>query len=97
MTHLLFVNDILLFYRASQNHIQVLRALLLCFEFVSDLKVSLSKSKLVPAGNVPSILSLANNMWCKVSTLPMTYLSPSLGVSFKSRSNMGRGIGKNGA
>ncbi|XP_041009392.1 uncharacterized protein LOC121253445 [Juglans microcarpa x Juglans regia] len=86
MTHLLFADDSLVFYGASHNHIHALRALLLCFEVTSRLKVNLAKSELVTIGNVPSVLSFANIFGCKFSTLPMNYLGLHLGASFKLQS-----------
>lgn len=53
--YLLFVDDTLFFCEVEQNHIQTLRALLLCFEVALGLKVNLDKSKLVYVGNVHNI------------------------------------------
>ncbi|KAF5476218.1 hypothetical protein F2P56_007951, partial [Juglans regia] len=41
ISHLLFADDTLVFYEADNSQIQTLRALLLCFEAVSGLKVKL--------------------------------------------------------
>ncbi|XP_041004079.1 uncharacterized protein LOC121249433 [Juglans microcarpa x Juglans regia] len=56
------------------GQIQSLRALLLCFEVLSGLKVNLGKFEIVVEGAVPNI----NN-------LPMNYLGLPLGANFKAR------------
>lgn len=47
INHLLFANDTLIFCGANQDNIQSLRALLLCFQVISGLKVNPTKFKLV--------------------------------------------------
>ncbi|KAF5472696.1 hypothetical protein F2P56_009390 [Juglans regia] len=79
ISHLLFANNTLIFYGGNLGHIQSLRALL-CFEVVSDLRVNLSKSELVPVEVVPDEVNL---LGCKVSSLPNKYLGSPLGNSFK--------------
>ena len=54
------------------------------FEAVSGLKINLSKSEMVPVGNVPHIGDLVEILDCKVSALPMTYLGLPLGAKFNS-------------
>lgn len=72
--YLLFVDDTQIFCEADLNQIQALRALLLCSEAMSGLKVNLSKLELVPVGNICNIWLLANTLSCKVSSLHMNYL-----------------------
>ncbi|XP_042950267.1 uncharacterized protein LOC122282377 [Carya illinoinensis] len=62
---------------------RVLKALLLCFEVVSGLKVNLDKSEMVPIGGVQSLRQLANTLGCKTTTLPMTYLGLTLGAPLR--------------
>lgn len=50
ISHLLFADDTLIFCKPDRNQIQVLKALLLCFEAVSGLKVNLNKSEMVSIG-----------------------------------------------
>lgn len=50
ISDLLFVDDTLFFCDAVNEHISALRAILLCFEVISGLKVNLEKSKLVSVG-----------------------------------------------
>ena len=42
--HLLFVDDTLVFYQVSQDHLTYLSLLLMWFEVVSGLRISLEKS-----------------------------------------------------
>lgn len=64
----------------NQCHIQSLRGILLCFEAVSGLKVSLPKSEMVAVCNVRGRARL---LGCKVLSLLMKYLDLHLGASFK--------------
>lgn len=75
-SHLLFADDIHFFFfcDAACGQIQALRALLLCFEVVLDLKVNLGKSKMVPVEMLRNINCLADLLGCKVASLPMKYL-----------------------
>jgi hypothetical protein len=63
----------------------MLCALFLCFEAISDLKINLTKSKLVLVGNVSDVDSLANILGWTMSSLPMEYLGLLLGASFKAK------------
>jgi hypothetical protein len=60
--------------------------LILIFEVVSGLKINLAKSKLVHVGNVNNVDGLASILGCRVSSLPLKYLSLPLGASFKAKS-----------
>lgn len=64
----------------------MLRTLLLFFEAESGLKVELSKSELVPVGNVCNIQLLAITLGCKVSSFPMKYLGFPLGAASRVKS-----------
>ena len=44
ISHLLFVDDTLVFYQVSQDHLTYLSLLLMWFEVVSGLRISLEKS-----------------------------------------------------
>lgn len=67
LSHLLFVDDTIIFCDANRGQIQTLRAILLCFEVVSSLKVNLGKSEMVPVGEVQNINCLAEFLGCKVA------------------------------
>uniref|UniRef100_A0A2N9II99 Uncharacterized protein n=1 Tax=Fagus sylvatica TaxID=28930 RepID=A0A2N9II99_FAGSY len=53
------------------------------FEAVSGLKINLSKSEIVPVGDVPHLEELVQLLGCKQSVLPMQYLGLPLGATFK--------------
>ncbi|XP_042953731.1 uncharacterized protein LOC122290185 [Carya illinoinensis] len=80
ISHLLFADDTLVFCEANQLQVRVLKALLLCFEVASGLKVNLDKSEMMPIGGVQRLRHLANTLGCKTGTLPMTYLGLPLGA-----------------
>ena len=84
ISHLLFADDTLLFCNSDQNQLEHLRAVFSWFEAVLGLKINLSKSEMVPVGNVPHIGDLVEILGCKVSALPMTYLGLPLGARFSS-------------
>lgn len=67
ISHLLFADDTLLFCEDKTRHIQSLKAILLCFEEVSGLKINLAKTKMVAVGEVRNIRGLANILGCEVS------------------------------
>jgi hypothetical protein len=84
VSHLLFADDTLIFCGANEEHIRNLRCLFLCFESVSGLKINLSKSEIIPIGEVDDIDSLASLFGCRVARLPMKYLGLPLGAPYKS-------------
>jgi hypothetical protein len=86
ISHLLFADDTLVFCGANTDHPHYLRALLLCFEAVSGLKINLAKSVLVPVGNVDNVVELANTLGCGTFSLPLKYLGMPLRASFKAKS-----------
>ncbi|XP_042954523.1 uncharacterized protein LOC122290914 [Carya illinoinensis] len=85
ISHLLFANDTLLFCEANVGHIQSLKAILLCFEAVSSLKINLAETEMVAVGEVRNIRGLANILGCAVSLLLLKYLGLSLGATFKAK------------
>lgn len=73
-SHLLFANDILVFFCGAQpNHLPYLCALFFCFKAVSDLKIDLAKSDLVPMGNIDNVDRLVGILSCRVSSLSLKY------------------------
>ncbi|XP_040998879.1 uncharacterized protein LOC121244742 [Juglans microcarpa x Juglans regia] len=85
VTHLLFADDTLIFCDPDPDQICSMRALLLCFEAVSSLKVNLTRSEIVPVGLVNNLNKVAAILGCKVSSLPVKYLGLLLGASHKSK------------
>jgi hypothetical protein len=83
ISHLLFVDDSLVFCGAIPDHLRNLRALFLSYEVVSGLKINLAKSELVLVGNVYNLDGLAGILGCRVSSLPLKYLGLLLGASYK--------------
>jgi hypothetical protein len=57
--------------------------LFLCFEAVLGLKTNLSKSEIVPIGNLGDVADLATILGCGVASLPMKYLGLPLGAHYK--------------
>jgi hypothetical protein len=94
ISHLLLVDDNLVFCGANPDHLCYLRVLFLCFEAVSGLKVNFAKFVLVPVGYVDNVDSLADILGCGVSSLPLQYLGLPLGASFKAKSIWDGVVGK---
>jgi hypothetical protein len=74
ISHLLFVNDTLVFCGVNFDHIRSIRALLVCFEAVSGLKVNKTKSVLILVGTVGNVGDLASILGCRTDSLPLKYL-----------------------
>ena len=74
VSHLQFANDTLIFCDASEEHVKNVKAILLCFEAVSGLKINF-KSELIRIRVGDSFLSrCADLLGCKVESLPASYL-----------------------
>jgi len=67
ISHLLFVDNTLIFCRANPDHLRYLHALFLFFEVVFGLRINLVKSELVHVGNVNNVDGLASFLGCRVS------------------------------
>ena len=59
VSHLLFADDTLIFYKLEVSQLSYLRCTLVLFEVMSGLKINLSKSVLIPVGEVPELNNLA--------------------------------------
>ena len=66
--------------------------MLLLFEAMTGLRVNLSKSSLIPIGEIPNIHHLASFFHCGISALPSIYLGLPLGASFKSKAVWDPGV-----
>jgi hypothetical protein len=86
-SRLLFVDDILIFCGALPAHLRLLQSLFLYLEASSSLNINLAKSELVPMANVEQVERLVGLLSCEVSvsTLPVKYLSLTLGASYKAK------------
>ena len=82
--HLFFTDDTILFCDSIAKRILHIRMLLLCFQAMTSLRVTVSKSKLVPIWEAASEHALADILGCKVGSLPIPYLGMPLGASYKS-------------
>ena len=83
ISHLLFADDTLIFCDADVELLRNLCCLFFCFEAVSGLKINLSKSEIVPIGEVQDIGLLASVFGCRVVGLHMKYLGLPLGAHCK--------------
>ena len=79
MSHLLFVDDTLIFCETDLDQIMIL----IWFEAVSG---NLGKSEIVPVGVVHNIDIFLVVLGCMQGSLPMKYLGLSLGAKFKYKS-----------
>ena len=84
VSHLLFVDDTLVFCEDSQDQMAILSWLLMWFEAISGLSINLNKSEILPVGRVENVEVLASELGCKVGSLPSTYLGLPLGAPHKS-------------
>ena len=84
VSHLLFVDDTLIFCKALKDDMTHLGWLLMCFDAISGLKINLEKSKVFLVGLGNDVKDLAYEVGCKVGSLPSTYLGLPLGAAFKS-------------
>ena len=84
VSHLLFVDDTLVFYGASKKQLLYLSWILMWFEVMSRLRINLDKSELIPVGGVENAEALAVDLGYKVGSLPSTYLGLPLGAPHRS-------------
>ena len=60
ISHLLFADDTLIMCGATPDQLWHLRGVFIWFQAVSGLKINMGKSELVPIGQVPNVVELAN-------------------------------------
>jgi len=80
---LLFVDDTLIFCKLEVDQLGYLRCILVLFEVMLGFKINLSKSVLIPIGEVPELNNLAQFFGCGVDYLPSSYLGLPLGATYK--------------
>ena len=86
ISHLLFVDDTILFHNASREQLLYIQMVLIFFEAITSLKVNVGKSEIVLASDVGNLNALACTLCCKVGTLPMRYLGMPLRAHYKDAS-----------
>ena len=84
ISHLLFVDDMIVLCEASGDQLLYLSWVLFWFEVSSGLKINLDKSELNLVGEVDNASALAAKLECKTGSLPSTYLCLPLGANHKS-------------
>ena len=87
VSHLLLVDDTIIFCDNDCEQMVNLRCILIWFEAVSGLRVdNLAKSSILPVGQVDNIQFLAGVLGCTVDSFPAYYLGLPLGAKFKDKS-----------
>ena len=82
ISHLLFVDDTLVFCGLEEDQMTNLCWILMEFEALSCLKVNVEKSEFIPVGRVYNIEDLVGTFGCRVGALPSTYLGLPFGAPF---------------
>ncbi|RVX13511.1 putative ribonuclease H protein [Vitis vinifera] len=86
ISHLLFVDDTIVFCEAKKEHLTYLSWILCWFEAASGLRINLAKSEIIPVGEVEEIVEMVVEFGCKVGQLPSAYLGLPLGAPNKASS-----------
>ena len=74
LSHLLYVDDTLLFCKTIPDQLTHLGWILIWFEALLGLRINLSKSEIFLAREFESVEDLVAELGCKVGSLPSTYL-----------------------
>ena len=82
ISHLLFIDDTLMFCELSHDQLTYLSWLLMWFEAISRLKVNLDKSELIPIRNVENAVDLAREFSSSCALLA-SYLGFPFGAPFR--------------
>jgi hypothetical protein len=82
ISHLLFADDTLIFCGADSDQVTNLRYVFTWFEAVSGLKINLSKSEIVPVGDVPHIVELGANLGVQTIRFAIAVFGASIGCHF---------------
>jgi len=85
VSHLLFAADTIVFCDNHCEKIVNLRCILIWFQAVSGLTVNLTKSSILPVGQLDIVQILAGVLGCKIDSFPITNLSLLLSAKFKEK------------
>ena len=83
ISHLLYADDTLLFCKAHKDQLKFMNWTLMWFEAISELRINLNKSEIIPIGHVVNVEELALELGCGVGSLPTSYLGLTLGANHK--------------
>ena len=86
VSHLLFVDDTIIFSEARKEHLTSLSWILAWFKAASGLRINLAKSELITVEEVEDIEEMAVELGCRVGSLPTVYLGLPLGAHHKALS-----------
>ena len=80
VSHLLYLDDTILFCEPKKDQMAYLSWLLMWFEAILGLKINLAKNEIILVGGVVNMEVLINELGCKIGPLPASYLSLPLGA-----------------
>ena len=80
ITHLLFVDDTLVFCKDTEEQMAYLSWILAWFKALFGLRINLDKSSLLLVGRIENVENLALELGCKIGSLPAEYLGLPLGA-----------------
>ena len=83
ISHLFYAYDTLLFYEPNKDQMKFLSWTLMWFEALSDLRINLSKSEIIPVGLVYNVAELAMKLGYGIGSFPSSYLCLPLGAPHK--------------
>ena len=86
ISHLLFVDDAILFCDATKEQLLGIRMVMIFFKAIIGLKVNIGKSEIVPMGVVGSLNALASVLGCNIVRLLIVYLGMPFGAHFNDSS-----------
>ena len=86
VSHLLFVDDTIIFCKVRREQIPNLSWILAWFEATSGLRINLAKSVLIPVREVDELEELAVELGCRLGALPIVYLGLPLRAHHKASS-----------
>ena len=86
ISHLLFVDDTVVFCEAKKEYLMHLTWILFWFKAVLGLNINLDKSEVIPVGEVEEVNKMAVEIGCRVGQLSAVYLGLPLGTPNKATS-----------